>query len=175
MRRNVVLPQPLGPTTEMNSPCSTSRSIPRRASRSPNHLLRCETASLGGISVRASTARALPSSQPKPAVMTMPAKARMTTPANNSGMLKASAASTDEAAKTGARAEQFRHHYANQAAADTELQPSKNERHRRRQRHFDEDLPATWRRKLRSISISRSLVVRSPASVLIVTGKGRGR
>src|SRR6202035_4058511 len=38
MRKNVVLPQPLGPTTEMNSPRATSRLMPRSASRSPNDL-----------------------------------------------------------------------------------------------------------------------------------------
>src|SRR5690349_12099095 len=45
MRRNVVLPQPLGPTSEMNWPRSTDRSMPRSASRSPNDLLSRATAS----------------------------------------------------------------------------------------------------------------------------------
>src|SRR5690349_9502203 len=45
MRRNVVLPQPLGPTTEMNSPGAIDRSIPRSASSASNRLLSPETAS----------------------------------------------------------------------------------------------------------------------------------
>src|ERR1700746_3404952 len=49
MRKNVVLPQPLGPTTEMNSPRSTPRLMPRKASRSPNDLLKRDTESLGAI------------------------------------------------------------------------------------------------------------------------------
>src|SRR5579862_167266 len=46
MRKNVVLPQPLGPTTEMNSPRATSRLMPRSASRPPNDFDKRVTASL---------------------------------------------------------------------------------------------------------------------------------
>src|SRR5262252_1218436 len=46
MRRNVVLPQPLGPTSEMNSPGATARSMARNASSASKRLSRAETASL---------------------------------------------------------------------------------------------------------------------------------
>src|SRR5207249_1300372 len=49
MRRNVVLPQPLGPTTERNSPRSTATSMLRSASSSPNHFPKPEISSLRGM------------------------------------------------------------------------------------------------------------------------------
>jgi hypothetical protein len=45
MRRNVVLPQPEGPTTAMNSPRSTTRSMSCSARNSPNDLPRWEICS----------------------------------------------------------------------------------------------------------------------------------
>src|SRR5690349_15085073 len=57
MRRKVVLPQPLGPTSEMNSPGATERSIARSASSVSNRLSRAETASLAVIRSPCSVAR----------------------------------------------------------------------------------------------------------------------
>src|SRR5215831_15860834 len=45
MRKNVVLPQPLGPTSEMNSPGATATSMARSASSAPKRLSSEETAS----------------------------------------------------------------------------------------------------------------------------------
>ena len=39
-RSSVLLPEPLGPTTQIFSPAATSRLIPRRTCRRPNHLCR---------------------------------------------------------------------------------------------------------------------------------------
>src|SRR5260370_39192179 len=49
MRRNVVLPQPEGPTSAMNSPRSTARLMSCSARKSPNGLPRWETWSLRAI------------------------------------------------------------------------------------------------------------------------------
>src|SRR6516164_2175610 len=57
----------------------------------------------------------------------------------------------DQPPESCARAEQLRHHHADEAASDPELEPG--------------DAPNE-----RSISMRRSLVVRRPASVLMVTG-----
>ena len=76
----------------------------------------------------------------------------------------------DQAPEAGARAEQFRDHDADQPASDAELETGQDERDGRRQRDLEENLPREAPNE-RSISISRSLVVRSPASVLMATGK----
>src|SRR6516162_9490277 len=49
MRRNVVLPQPDGPTRAMNSPRSTARSMPSSTFRSPNDFPNPEIASFGAM------------------------------------------------------------------------------------------------------------------------------
>src|SRR3984957_4594669 len=142
MRKNVVLPQPLGPTTEMNSPRSTSRLMPRSASRSPNVFDKRAMASLDVM-------RRLilgPRHQP----LFQPAETRRHDDAGNRehhaageqfGHVESVGGLADQPAKASARAEQLSHHDADQAAADAEFQAGKDERHRRRQRHLKEDLP----------------------------------
>src|SRR5665213_2526021 len=51
MRRNVVLPQPDGPTMAMNSPASISISISRNASSDPKYLFSPATASFAVIAL----------------------------------------------------------------------------------------------------------------------------
>src|SRR5258708_4328796 len=51
MRRKVVLPQPLGPTTETKAPASISISRPPGASRSPTNLLRFRPAGFEPMSL----------------------------------------------------------------------------------------------------------------------------
>ena len=78
----------------------------------------------------------------------------------------------DQPSEACARAEQLRHHYADQPAADPSLSPARM--------NGTADGSETLKKSARvapnerSISISRSLVVRSPASVLIATGKTPG-
>jgi hypothetical protein len=50
MRRNVVLPQPEGPTTEMKSPRSTATSIACSACNSPKALPRLRICSFAAMS-----------------------------------------------------------------------------------------------------------------------------
>ena len=94
----------------------------RSASRSPKRLLKAETESFGVHAQSLVHGTSLSSSQEKPAVMAMPAAASTTTPANSSGMLKLSADWLMRRPEPGARAEQFGHHHADEAAADAELQ-----------------------------------------------------
>src|ERR1700724_3455334 len=142
MRTSVVSPPPLGPPTEMNSPRATSRLTPRSASRSPNVFDKRVTTSLAVMLVLG------PRHQP----LFQPAEPRRHDDAGDRQHHDAGeqfrhvegvGRLADQPAKAGARAEQLRHHDADQAAADAELQPGQDERHRRRQRHLEENLP--WR------------------------------
>src|SRR5207244_13509813 len=122
LRRNVVLPQPLGPTTAMNSPRSTATSILVSASSLSNHLLRPEISSLRAmVSVLG----------PGHEFLFHPAEARRHGDAgdgqhDHAGKqvrhVEGVRRLADQAAEAGARAEQFGHHDADQPAADTELQ-----------------------------------------------------
>src|SRR5580693_6989145 len=113
MRRNVVLPQPLGPTTEMNSPRSTARLMPRSASRSPNDLLKRETVSLGAM-LDPDSSIPRPRHQP----LFQPTEARRQDDAGDRqyhdageqvGHVERISRLTDQPAKAGARAEQLRY------------------------------------------------------------------
>src|SRR5271170_1142247 len=145
MRRNVVLPHPLGPTTEMNSPRSTATLMPRSASSSPNDLLKREIASLGVIGKSKSL---VPNPWYQP--LFEPAETRRHHNAgerqhNDTGKqlrhVESVGRLADQPAETGARTEQFGNHDPDQAAADAELKPDEDERHRRRQRYFQKNLP----------------------------------
>src|SRR5215472_2013580 len=110
------------------------------------------------------------SSQPKPAVIAMPAAASTTTPANSSGMLKASA---DWLIRRPSPARE-----PNSSATTTAIRPRPMPSLRPARMNGVADGSETLKKicrgdapNERSISISRSLVVRSPASVLMVTGK----
>ena len=155
MRRNVVLPQPRRPDDRDELAALRPRRRCRAAHRARRSDLRQSgDGELGGHARQSRVhGTSSPSSQVKPAVMTMPATARTTTPANSSGMLKAVGRLADQPAEAGARAEQFGDHDADQAAADAELQSREHERRRRRQRHLAEDLPLESRR---SCAASRS-------------------
>src|SRR5580698_8377995 len=120
MRKNVVLPQPLGPTTEMNSPRSTVRPMPRKASRSPNVFDNRVTASLAVMLVLG------PRHQP----LFQPAEPRRHDDAGDRQHHDAGeqfrhvegvGRLADQPAEASARAEQLGHHDADQAAADAEF------------------------------------------------------
>src|SRR5580700_4959817 len=113
MRKNVVLPQPLGPTTAMNSPRATSRLMPRSASRSPNDFDKRVTASLAVMLVLG------PRHQP----LFQPAEPRRHDDAGGGEHHDADkqfrhvegvGRLADQAPEAGARAEQLRHHHADQ-------------------------------------------------------------
>src|SRR5476651_49697 len=123
MRNNVVLPQPLGPTNEMNSPRSIVIPMLRSASRSPNDLHNPEISSFRVMML-------VPRPRDKPALD--PAKSGGH---GNAGNRKHNDACeqlrhvesvgglADQAPKTQARTKQLRHHHADQTAADAELEP----------------------------------------------------
>src|SRR5580704_13104573 len=142
MRKNVVLPQPLGPTTEMNSPRSTVRLMLRKASRSPNDFDNRAMASLDVMSRLILGPRHQPLFQPAEPRGHDDAGNRQHDDAGEQlRHVEGVGRLADQAAKASARAEQLRHHDADQAAADAEFQPGEDERHRRRQRHLEENLP----------------------------------
>src|SRR5690349_21669543 len=140
MRRNVVLPQPLGPTSEMNSPGATVRLIARNASSASNRLVSPETASLAVISI----------SRPRHELAFQPAE---TGGHRNAGDRQHHDAGeqlrhvegvrrlADQPSEPGARSEQLGDHDRDQPAADAELEAGEDERRRRWQRYLDEDLP----------------------------------
>src|SRR5262249_30352997 len=142
MRKKVVLPQPLGPTSVMNSPRSISRSILRSTSRSPNDLLRCETASfVAMLAFSVTCPRHQPLFQPTEARgHHNPREGKDNNPCKQLWHIEGVGRLTDEAPETGTRTEQFRDHDPNEAAADAKLQTGKDERHSGRQRNLEEDL-----------------------------------
>src|SRR5580692_4643484 len=124
MRRKVVLPQPLGPTTEMNSPRSTSRLMPRSASSSPNDFDRRAMASFDVM-------RCLILG-PRHEARFEPGEARRHDDAGDGqhhdagkqfGHVESIRRLADQPAEAGARAEKFRDDDADEGAADAELQP----------------------------------------------------
>src|SRR6185295_11986976 len=118
MRRNVVLPQPEGPTTEMNSPRSTARLMSESACRSPNALPRCWIASLG-------TARSVLG--PGHELAFEPGETGGHHDAGEQfGHVEGVRRGADQPPEAGARTEQFRHHHADQPAADAELEPGED-------------------------------------------------
>src|SRR6266851_8329234 len=132
MRRNVVLPQPEGPTTEMNSPRSTASSMPRSASRSPNDFPRCEIASLGAIVNPWSSVLG-----PRDELALEPGEACRHHDAGEGQHhhareqlrhVEGVRRLADQPAEPGAGAEQLRHHHPDQAAPDAELEPGQDER-----------------------------------------------
>src|ERR1700724_4374623 len=142
MRKNVVFPQPLGPTTEMNSPRSTLRLMPRSASRSPNDFDRRAMASfdvMRGLILG-----------PRHEARFEPAEARRHDDAGDRqhhdagkqfGHVEGVRRLADQPAKAGARAEKFRDDDADEGAADAELQPDQDERHGGWQLDLEENLP----------------------------------
>src|SRR6516162_6351938 len=142
MRKNVVLPQPDGPTTEMNSPRSIARLMLRSASRSPNDLLNRETLSFVAMAALILGPGHEARLQPAEACGHDDTGRRQHHDAGEQlGHVEGIRRLTDQPAKASARTEQLRHHHADQAAADADLQAGKYERQRRRQRYLEEDLP----------------------------------
>src|SRR5262249_49409608 len=146
MRRNVVLPQPDGPTSAMNSPRSTARLMSCNARNSPKVLPRWETWSLRAIRSNPWALVLGPRHEP----IFQPAETRGERDPSDRGHdhagkqlrhVEGVGRLRDQAPESRARAEQLRHHHPDQAASDPELEPGKDERHRGRQRHLEENLP----------------------------------
>src|SRR5215510_8457661 len=142
MRRNVVLPQPEGPTTAMNSPRSTARLMSCSACNSPNVLPRWEIWSLRAIA----------------ALVLGPGHESILEPPEARGERNPGGGEHDHAGKqlrhvegvrrlrdqppeARARAKQLRHHHPDQPASYPELEPGEDEGHGGRQRHLEENLP----------------------------------
>src|SRR5882724_7124090 len=142
MRRNVVLPQPDGPTTEMNSPRSMAKSIACSACSSPNVLPRLEIASFGATSPSVFCPWHEALFEPaEPRGEHDPGDRQHDHAGEQLRHVEGIRRLGDQAPESGARAEQFRHHHADQAAPDAELEPGQDERQRRRQRDLEENLP----------------------------------
>src|SRR5215831_12644514 len=141
MRSKVVLPQPLGPTSEMNAPRSIATLISRSTSRSPKRLLRLLRESL-------IIAQSIP--RPRYEHALKPGETgRHGDPRNRQDdhrgkqlrHVKRIGRLADEAAETRARSEQLSNHDADEAAADAKLEAGENEGHCGRQRQLEKYLP----------------------------------
>src|SRR5499427_3594578 len=142
MRKSVVLPQPLGPTSEMNAPRSIAILISCKTSRSPKRLVNPVRASF------AMTFKSIPRPWHHHALdpgetgcHDDPGNRQNDHTSEQLRHIKRVGRLADEAAETRARPEQFSNDHADKAAADTELEAGKDERHRGRQRQLEEDLP----------------------------------
>src|SRR5262245_371606 len=164
MRRNVVLPQPEGPTTAMNSPRSTPRSMSCSARNSPNDLPRCEICSFRVTWL----------------LILGPGHEAVLEPTETRGERDAGGGKHDHAGKqvrhiegirrlgdqapeSGAGAEQLRDHDADQSASDTELEPGEDEGDGGRQRHLEENLAR--RRAERAQHLDQPLARRAQAGL----------
>src|SRR4051812_25304726 len=131
IRRKVVLPQPEGPTTEMNSPRSTSRLMSCSACRSLKAFPRCEIFSFGAMWASLVLGpRHQPVLNPSETGCEHDPGGREHDDAGEQlGHVEGIRRLRDQPSEPGARAEQFRDHDADEAASDAELEPGEDERH----------------------------------------------
>src|SRR5581483_7153910 len=150
MRRNVVLPQPLAPTMQMNSPSSIWRLMFRRASTSPPVALmkvfdRSRVSSFGILLVP--QLEVAPGGHPlldqrEQLHAEIAANGQHEDADEETGGVEHLGGRQDEEAEPRLRAKQLGHHHADEGARDAQPQPRDDERERGGEQHLAEDLRA---------------------------------